>query len=108
MLSLHAVVGRAGAVGAVIRIADVVVDEGQQQQQGPRQKVAAIAATPHRIRITHGRTKIRRDRGTTIGNEGTTERWARQAVGPVAREIVMVDYYSYTTPYQTGQMNAGM
>ena len=86
MPSLHAVVGRAGAVGAVIRIAVVGAGEGQQQQQGPGQKVAMgvamAAATRHRIRITHGRTKTRRDRGITIGNEGTTERWARQAVGP--------------------------
>jgi hypothetical protein len=95
MLSLHAVVGRADVVGAV-RIAVVGEGEGEGQQQGPvrGKKAAAVVATAAtRHRITHGRTKTRRDRGITIGNEDTTERWARQEQeeGPVASQ--MFDYY---------------
>jgi hypothetical protein len=75
MPSLHAVVVDA------VRIAVAAVDEGQQR--GPGQKAALRVARAATHRVTHGRTKTRRDRGITIGNEGTTERWARQE-GPVA------------------------
>jgi hypothetical protein len=80
MLSLHAVVGRAGVVDAV-RIAAGVVGEGQQQ--GPGQKAAVGVAMAATHRVTHGRRKTRRGRGITIGSGGTTERWARQE-GPLA------------------------
>jgi hypothetical protein len=80
MLSRHAVVGRAGVVGAV-KIAVAVVDEGQRQGLG--QKAALRAATAATQGVTTGRTKTRHDREITIGKEGTIERWAKQE-GPVA------------------------
>lgn len=77
-------VGVADAVRIVVRTVGVVVDE-EGQQPGPGQKAAmrqvARAAATHGV--THGRTGTRRDRGITIGNEGTTERWARLG-GPAA------------------------
>jgi len=87
MLSLHADVERAGVEG-VVRVAAtiiagegavvvaVVVDEGGQQ--GPKQEAVVDAATGGTHRVGRGRTKTRRDRRITIGNEDTTKRWPRQ------------------------------
>jgi hypothetical protein len=77
MPSLHAGVEKAGVVADAVRIAVRIVgaDEDEGQQPGPGQKAASAAVTRHRV--THGRTKTRRGRGITIGNGGTTERWAR-------------------------------
>ena len=88
ILSLHAGVEKAGVVEDADRIADRIVGAGEDeaQQLGPGQKAAmrvARAAAATRHRITHGRTKTRPGRGITIGNGGTTGRWARQE-GPAA------------------------
>ena len=103
MLSLHAGVEKAGVVADADRIADRIVGAGEDeaQQPGPGQnaatRVARAAATRHRV--THGRTKTRRGREITIGNGGTTGRWARQE-GPAASRYrrdhqvtdVLIDY----------------
>ena len=94
MLSLHAVAGKADGVADGDRIADRIVgaDEDEAQQPGPGQKAAtrvARAAAATRHRVTHGRTKTRRGRGITIGNGGTTGRWARQE-GPAASDTVAI------------------
>jgi len=88
MLSLDVDVERAGVEG-VVRVAVsiiagagaaavvVAVDEGGQR--GPKQEAVVDAATGGTHRVGRGRTKTRRDRRITIGNEDTTKRWPRQA-----------------------------
>jgi len=85
MLSLDVDVERAGVEG-VVRVAvsiiagagavAVAVDEGGQR--GPKQEAVVDAATGGTHRVGRGRTKTRRDRRITIGNEDTTKRWPRQ------------------------------
>jgi hypothetical protein len=68
MLSLHEVEEAGVAVVVVVMVADEV------QVQAQVQAVVVGAATVVMHRIKHGKTKTRRDRRITIGNEGTTKR----------------------------------
>jgi len=94
-LSPHADVGRAG-VADVVRLAvtDMVAaaaavvgaDKEVERAEGKRE-TATGAATAGTHEVVRGRTKTRRDRRITIGNEDTTKRWPKWE-GQVVDEVL--------------------
>ena len=121
ILSPRADVGRAGvadvvrlAVMDMVAAAAAVVGADKEEQAEGKRETAMGAATAGTHEVVPGRTKTRRDRGITIGNEDTTKRWPKRE-GQVVDEVIdifrstgilMIHYMGLaTTEHQTGQMN---
>jgi len=87
-LSPHADVERTGVANAVrlaamdlVAVAVEVVGVDEEKIRGQKQEAAVEAATAgtHGTHgVAHGKTKTRRGRGITIGNEDTTKKWPKQ------------------------------
>lgn len=83
ILNPHADVGRTGVANAVrlaaTDLAEVeVVDVDEEKLRGQKQEAAVEAATAGTHEVAHGKTKTRRGRGITIGNEDMTKKWPKQ------------------------------
>jgi len=85
ILSPHADAARA-PVADVVRLAVMVmvaaaagVDADADKEERPEGKETAMGAgTAGTYEVVPGRTKTRRDRRITIGNEDTTKRWPKR------------------------------
>lgn len=84
-LSPHADVERTGVANAVrlaamdlVAVAVEVVGVDEEKILGQKQEAAVEAATAGTHGVAHGKTKTRRGRGITIGNEDTTKKWPKQ------------------------------
>jgi hypothetical protein len=85
ILSPHADVGRTGVANAVrlaamdlagVAVEVEVMDEDEEKIRGQKQ-AAAEAGTARTHGVAHGKTKTRRGREITIGNEDTTKKWPK-------------------------------
>lgn len=61
---------------AGVTVAVVGVDE--EKIRGRKQEAAVEAGTAGMHGVARGKTKTRRGKGITIGNEDTTKKWSKQ------------------------------
>ena len=67
--------------------AAAVVDADKEERPEGKEETAMGAGTAGTYEVVPGRTKTRRDRRITIGNEDTTKRWPKRE-GRVVDEVI--------------------
>ena len=78
---------RLAVTDMVAAAAAVVGADKEEEQAEGKQGTATGAATAGTHEVVRGRTKTRRDRRITIGNEDTTKRWPKWE-GQVVDEVL--------------------